>query len=209
MAVVVVGGHSRNVGKTSVVAGLIAALPAYNWTAFKVTQFGHGRCSLNGRPCQCETADHSWAITEEQSFAGESDSSRFLVAGAQHSYWVRTAQGQLEKALPAIQRRIGEAENAILESNSILKFIQPDLYLTVLDPATEDFKASAHQFLSRADAIILHGGNNVHARWAAVSLEQKNSAAQVFRISPPPYLSDDVVQFVETRLQSIFAARLP
>ena len=209
MAVVVVGGHSRSVGKTSVVAGLIAALPAYNWTAFKVTQFGHGRCSLNGRPCQCATADHSWAITEEKSFSGESDSSRFLVAGAQRSYWVRTAQGELAKAVPAIQRRIREAENAILESNSILKFIQPDLYLTVLDPATEDFKASAHQFLSRADGVILHGDGDRKPRWADVSLQSKNSSAQVFRIAPPPYVSDELVEFVEARLQSISATRVP
>ena len=208
MAVVVVGGHSRSVGKTSVVAGLIAALPTYNWTAFKVTQFGHGRCSLNGRPCQCETADHSWAITEEKSFSGESDSSRFLVAGAQHSYWVRTAQGQLAKAVPAILRRINEAENVILESNSILKFIQPDLYLTVLDPATEDFKASAHQFLNRADAIILHDAER-DPRWAEVSLERENSAARVFRLNPPPYVNDEVVDFVEARLQSVSAARQP
>ncbi|HUK46240.1 MAG TPA: hypothetical protein VLW06_01565 [Terriglobales bacterium] len=208
MAIVVVGGHSRSVGKTSVVAGLIAALRAYNWTAFKVTQFGHGRCSLNGRPCQCETADHSWAMTEEKDGSGESDSSRFLVAGAKRSYWVRTAQGQLEKAVPAIQRRINEAENTILESNSILKFIQPDLYLTVLDPATEDFKASAHQFLSRADAIILHGSERT-PRWADVSLARENSAARLFRINPPPYVSDEVVDFVESRLQSLSAARLP
>src|SRR2546423_1586946 len=106
MAIVVIGGHSRNVGKTSVVAGLIAKLPAYNWTAFKLTQFGHGRCSLNGKPCQCETADHAWAITEEKDRAGKSDSSRFLVAGAKHAFWVRTAQGKLEKAMPGIRRRL-------------------------------------------------------------------------------------------------------
>jgi len=40
MAIVVVGGHSRSVGKTSVVAGLIAALREFNWTALKITQFG-------------------------------------------------------------------------------------------------------------------------------------------------------------------------
>ena len=71
MAIVVIGGHSRNVGKTSVVAGLIAKLPAYNWTAFKVTQFGHGRCSLNGRPCQCETADHAWASRKKKIHQGK------------------------------------------------------------------------------------------------------------------------------------------
>jgi len=29
MPILVIGGHSRSVGKTSVVAGLIAALPAF------------------------------------------------------------------------------------------------------------------------------------------------------------------------------------
>jgi molybdopterin-guanine dinucleotide biosynthesis protein len=48
MAIVVVGGHSRSVGKTSVVANLIARLPERHWTACKITQFGHGFCSANG-----------------------------------------------------------------------------------------------------------------------------------------------------------------
>ena len=48
MSLVVVGGHSRNIGETSVAAGLIAALPRYNWTAMKITQHGHGICSAAG-----------------------------------------------------------------------------------------------------------------------------------------------------------------
>ena len=201
MAIVVIGGHSRNVGKTSVVAGLIARLSAYNWTAFKLTQFGHGRCSLNGKPCQCETADHAWAITEEKDVSGKTDSSRFLIAGAKHSYWVRTAQGQLEKAMPAIQRRLNDAENAILESNSILKFIQPDVYISVLDPANEDFKNSAQQFLERADAVILHRSGTHEPRWAGISLRSAPDRP-VFVIDPPDYVNNEVVEFVEQRLKA-------
>ena len=66
MAIVVIGGHSRNIGKTSVVCALISALPARRWTAIKITQFGHGVCSANGEPCDCETADHTIAISEER-----------------------------------------------------------------------------------------------------------------------------------------------
>src|SRR6185437_4037471 len=148
MAIVVIGGHSRNVGKTSVVAGLIAKLPAYNWTAFKLTQFGHGRCSLNGKPCHCETADHAWAITEEKDTSGKTDSSRFLVSGAKHSFWVRTAQGKLQEAIPAIQRRLNDAENAILESNSILKFIQQMFISLCLIPPPKISKARPSNFLN-------------------------------------------------------------
>ena len=63
MSILVIGGHTRSVGKTSVVAGLIAALRDRHWTALKITQYGHGICSANGAPCDCATADHSWAVT--------------------------------------------------------------------------------------------------------------------------------------------------
>ena len=198
MAIVVVGGHSRNIGKTSVVAGLIAALPACNWTAFKITQFGHGRCSLNGEPCDCAPADRCWAMTEDKDRSGKSDSSRFLVAGAKRAFWVRTEQGRLHEAVPAIQRKIAEAENVIVESNSILQFVEPDLYITVLDPATEDFKMSAQKYLERANAVVLHG--NVDApRWREVKAEMFGRTP-VFQISPPKYVGEDLVAFTADRL---------
>jgi len=198
MAIVVVGGHSRNIGKTSVAAGLISALPAGNWTAFKITQFGHGRCSQNGKLCDCAPQDRCWAMTEEQDRSGKSDSSRFLIAGAKRAFWVRTEQGRLHEALPAIQRKIAEAENVILESNSILQFLQPDLYLTVLDPATEDFKASAQKYLERADGVVLHGKGDP-ARWREVNAEMFGETP-VFQIIPPNYVNEDLIAFTADRL---------
>ncbi len=200
MAIVVIGGHSRNVGKTSVVAGLIAALPEYHWTALKITQYGHGVCSANGEPCDCATNDHTWKITEEKDRSGESDTSRFLVAGAKPVWWVRTQQGRLAEALPTLRRHFAEAENVILESNSILKFIRPDLYLTVLDPATADFKKSAQEFLDRADAVILHDRKG-NAAWEQVSLKPVASRP-VFRIEPPPYVTPQIVEFVRASLST-------
>ena len=93
MAIVVVGGHSRSVGKTSVVAGLIAALREYHWTALKITQYGHGVCSADGKPCDCATDDHTWAVSEEKDRTGKSDTSRFLVAGATRAWWVAAPLG--------------------------------------------------------------------------------------------------------------------
>src|ERR1700758_4295981 len=113
MPIVVIGGHSRSVGKTSVVAGLIAALPTLHWPALKITQYGHGICSADGAPCDCATGDHSWAVTEERDRAGESDSSRFLVAGADHSWWVRTEQGRLAEAMPRVRAILASAQNTI------------------------------------------------------------------------------------------------
>jgi hypothetical protein len=200
MAVVVIGGHSRSVGKTSVVAGLIAALPEYNWTAMKITQYGHGVCSMNGEACHCATEDHTWAISEEKDRSGKSDTSRFLASGAARVWWVRTEQGRLADAVPTIRRRLAESKNAILESNSILKFVRPEIYVTVLDPTTADFKRSAQEFLDRADAVILHEMKATIPTWSGISLKPV-AGRPVFRIQPPDYVTEEIVRFVRQRMR--------
>ena len=139
-------------------------------------------------------------MTEERDRSGESDSSRFLVAGAVHSWWVRTQQGRLAEAMPRVRQILGAAENAIVESNSILRFLKPDLYLTVLDPQTTDFKSSAQTFLDRADAVLLHeSANSARPAWERVSLKPV-SDRPTFPIHPPQYVTPEVVEFVRKRL---------
>ncbi len=209
MPTLVIGGHTRTIGKTSVVAGLISALPEFHWTALKITQYGHGICSANGETCDCATAAHSWAVSEERSRSGDSDTSRFVVAGAAHSWWVRVRQGYLAEAMPRIRQILAGAENIIIESNSILRFLKPDLYLTVLDPANADFKTSAQIFLDRADAVILHGETNPGSpAWEHVSLAPVASCP-VFRILPPQYVTPEIVEFVRTRLKASSTAETP
>lgn len=201
MSLIVIGGHSRSVGKTSVAAGLISTLPEFQWTAFKITQYGHGICSANGEACDCATGDHSWSISEEKSRNGDSDTSRFLAAGAERVWWVRAEQGRLAEAMPKLRDRIAEAKHVILESNSVLKFIRPDLYLTVLDPSTADFKTSAQEFLDRADAVILHAING-NLAWDHVSLKPV-AGKPIFQIAPPRYVTPEIVNFVRARLHPV------
>jgi len=193
MAIVVVGGHSRNVGKTSVVAGLIAALPKCDWTAFKITQFGHAGHPAGHAPSE----EIPWRITQEYEGSGRSDTSRFLAAGARAAFLVETEEGRLHEAMPVIQEKLAESTNSIIESNSILEFLRPDLYLVVLDPAIKDFKSSAQRYFDRADAVLLHDGGI--PQWQAVA-PGVVAACPTFRISPPRYVGDDLIAFVSKRL---------
>ncbi len=202
MAVVVVGGHTRNIGKTSVVAGLIAALPEMRWTAFKITQFGHGVCSANGEPCDCETAEHTIAISEERDRTSGTDSSRYLAAGALRSLWVRTRVGQLAEAMPRVRQEIARAENAIIESNSVLRFLRPDVFVSVLDPETRDFKESARRYLDRADAVVVVGEGLVQPEWEGISLRLIERARK-FRGSAEKYCSRELVDFVRSRISTV------
>lgn len=204
MAVMVVGGHTRNVGKTSVVAGIIAALPEFEWTAAKITQFGHGVCSVSAEPCDCalNEHEHSWSLDEEFDRSGQTDTSRFLVAGAKRVLWVRTKVGMLAEAMPALRRELASAKNVILESNSVLRFLRPDLYLSVLDFENPDFKDSAREFLDRADAILLHAPvPGAVPRWDGVSLKLIEGKP-VLRITPPEYVTAEVVALVREWLSA-------
>jgi hypothetical protein len=202
MAIVVVGGHTRNIGKTSVVAGLIAALPGKNWTAIKITQFGHGVCSANGEPCDCETADHTIAISEERERSSGTDSSRYLAAGAARSFWVRTRQGQLSEAMPRVRALLAESENAIVESNSVLRFLQPDVSLSVLDPAVKDFKASALRYLDRVDALVVPSGAVFQEGWGGVSLRMIEGKRR-FEFVAPEYCTAELAEFMAERLGAL------
>lgn len=204
MAIVVVGGHTRNIGKTSVVAGLIAALPERNWTAVKITQFGHGVCSANGEPCDCVTADHTMAITEERQRDSGTDTARFLAAGAVRSLWVRTRQGELAEAMPRLRALMAQAAgDVIVESNSVLRFLRPDVFISVLDPSVQDFKASALRYLDRADALVVPVSADLLA-WPGVSPSLVGRMPH-FTSSPGEYCSAELVSFVAARLAAVHA----
>lgn len=202
MAIIVVGGHSRNVGKTSVVAGLIACLPHLRWTAIKITQYGHGFCTADGAPCDCVTDNHTLAFSEERDPASGTDTARYLHAGAARALWVRTRQGMLAQAMPRLRKELAAARNVILESNSVLQFLRPDLYLAVLDPATADFKSSARLYLDRADALLIRA-TALQPQWTGVSARLIDGKPQ-FAIGPGSptgeWMTDAVVEFVRARV---------
>jgi hypothetical protein len=207
MSLIVIGGHTRNVGKTSLMAGLISALPERNWTAVKISQYGHGVCSVNGKTCNCAVDEHPWAITQVYDRDGDSDTSRFLAAGAAKGLWVRCKQGRLEEAMPAFQQRITTDENVIIESNSVVGFVQPDVYLTVLDFSVADFKESARRYLDRADAVVLHdpaANGYKEPAWGQVSRAQL-AGKQIFYITPPPYITPEIVDFVRQKIGPVHA----
>ncbi len=134
--IVVVGGQCRKVGKTSVVVQLIRALPSAMWTALKVTT---------------HHAEQGWTLEKARAVSG--DSARYLIAGARESWYLRSSPHALADAMPAVQAIIDKSYNIVIESNSILDHLRPDLYLLVMDPSRPgDVKESALRHASLADA---------------------------------------------------------
>ena len=197
MKVIVVGGHTRNIGKTAVMAGLIRDLKSFAWTAVKITQYGHGIGSRDGEPWECAPTEHAFVLAEEANPRGPADTCRFL--GARRSLWLRVWEGQLAAALPTLSQALSDDEHVIIESNSILGFLKPAAYLVVLDRARRDFKTSARQFLMRADALVPVGAGPEVRTWPGLDsglLRRK----RVFPVSPPHYANPELCLFVQQRL---------
>ncbi|MCX6594684.1 MAG: hypothetical protein NTZ56_24490 [Acidobacteria bacterium] len=153
--IVVVGGNTRNIGKTTLVCDIIRALPQLNWTAVKITQYGHSACANEGGDCHCAPADPACPYAlDEQLAADSTDTGRYLDAGARHSFWLRTRAGLLAEGLSALRQLLQQAENVVLESNSIMQYLKPDLYLTVVDRTSGDFKLSAQKAITLADLQV-------------------------------------------------------
>jgi molybdopterin-guanine dinucleotide biosynthesis protein len=203
MKLVMVGGHTRNIGKTSVVEGVIRGTPEFNWTAVKITQFGHGICSVNGEACDCAVSEHQFSITEERHRDTRTDTARFLSAGAVRSLWVRTKQGELSTALPALRRQIEDDEFVIVESNSLRRFMNPAVYLQVLDTTNPDFKASSKLFFDLSDAYVLVSRPNAATVLAnSILLErevQKNKPC--FTVTEEDrFINKEIIEFVRSKL---------
>ena len=178
---------------------LIRRVRPPEWVAVKITQYGHGVCSIDGEPCYCDPGEHGFVLTEERERKGRGDTRRFLKGGARRSLWLRVRQGQLHRAIPVLMRSLSREEWVMVESNSILEHITPALYLFVLDPTKSDFKATARKYLERADALITIGpADSLHSRadMGASLLSNK----PIFQLAHPSEITEELINFVRQKL---------
>ena len=179
MAVVVVGGQTRGVGKTSVVCSLIAAMPEGAWTAVKVSAHRH----ITGVE-----------VLEEKSFGSGKDSARYLAAGAVRSFYISVPEGGLWRAVPRLLDILAEGRNAVVESASGLAYLRPELALAVIDPKACEVKESLQLWSERFDAVITVGSAPLDG-----SLQELETKPR-FVVRPPEYGSKELNVFVRNAL---------
>jgi hypothetical protein len=185
MTTIVVGGHSRKVGKTSVTSGIIAAFPQCHWTAVKITSHQHAEAPAS-------------AICLETDPSGRSDTSRFLAAGATRALWVRAGADGLAPVVRQLLPEIQSDPFVIIESNRILQFIRPDLYILVLRYDVEDFKVSARDTLHRADAIVAINHRSAPAIWNGLEIP---SDIPLFKTDDFQSIPEGLINLIRSRLR--------
>ncbi len=181
MPVIVVGGSNKSVGKTSLICGIIAAFPGFRWIVVKVTSHNYGAIG------------HVWeepapgALEEGQ----ETDTARFLAAGAQRALLVSASESTLP--LHEMETALAGERNVIFESNRITEEIRPDIRLAIMSGSETGFKLSFFPFLSTADAVIAPPG-------AEIVLPDAVARIPVFRLESPNEISPELLEWLRNRL---------
>ncbi len=147
-------------------------------------------------------------LSEERDREGHGDTSLYLAAGARRALWLRARGGSLARALPGLLEALEGDEHVIVESNSVLGFLKPALYLLVLDESRGDFKASARQFLERADALVTLRPDLKPRAWSGIS-PQLPEDKPVFPVPVVERSNSALCRFVRERLASVGVQERP
>lgn len=149
MALIVVGGQTKHVGKTTLVCEIIRHFVSAHWTAAKITSHSH-----EPQECASVASGSGWTIWEQSASDLQTDTTRYLEAGAVRSLLVSAESESLSSACAALKVEISGNENAIVESTGGAELLASDLFLLVVNPGTEEIKASANEQLARAHALV-------------------------------------------------------
>jgi hypothetical protein len=145
MAIIVVGGGGRGAGKTALICGIVRALAEIPWTAIKVTTHEHGKAT---------------PIWEETVAGDESDTARYLAAGARRALLVTASEDALGPIVQQVLRECLPPAGAIIESNSVLRCLRPDLCLAAASSLKGEHKPSYELVQQRMDAVVELAGHD-------------------------------------------------
>jgi hypothetical protein len=161
MAIIVVGGGGRGAGKTALVCGLMRGLPEIPWTAVKITTHEHGQ-------------DKTTPIWEETAPGQGTDTARYLAAGARRALLVTAGEDALGPIVEQILQEHSRASGVInvgakkvgakkagatragiiIESNSVLRHLSPDVCLCAATSPWAEQKASFDLLMEHVDATV-------------------------------------------------------
>ena len=177
MAVIVVCGGGKDVGKTALVCGLIAGLKEFGWTGVKVTSHSYGK----------------FEAVWEESLAGQgTDTGRYLAAGARRALLVSAGDDELGAVVEGLMAELGPEAHWIFESNRVLRHLRPDVCLAVQGELTEEVKPSFLDFAHPIDA------------WVGVAEQDGRAAGEklTFQLAALERISPEMLAWVRERLDA-------
>ncbi|HAH20115.1 MAG: hypothetical protein A2Y00_01300 [Omnitrophica WOR_2 bacterium GWF2_43_52] len=156
MKIVIVSGSHSGVGKTKVAEVLLRLLEG--WSALKVTVTHRGRECPVRKESDCHTCDElkdDFSIIDNKKIIEikGKDTARLKEAGARKVLWLKARPHALREGLRKAIPLFKMAKGLIIESNSALKYIKPDVAILVKNKNSL-LKPSAKKILNKIDLVV-------------------------------------------------------
>ncbi len=160
-SMLLVGSTTKKTGKTRLACDIIRLFcKTKEITAIKITPADEPSLSQD-----------DFSLTEEKNTTADTDSSRFLRAGAKKAFWLKVKKDSLQKGFDSVLKLISVDSIVVCESTSLRKIIEPGLFLIVKRNNETDLKPSAADVSQFADRIVNFDGENFNINLDEIKLE--------------------------------------
>jgi len=146
---IMIGGSSKNSGKTTLIRTLIEHFSDLPIIAVKAVLYDDEGDFKRHYP---EYKDRDFFAIREHK-AVDKDSGRFFSSGADQAWFLAAHTTGEAKLLTHLHSICETRQPVILESNILRKFIQPKYYVMIVNPE-KPIKDSAQQFMHLADEVL-------------------------------------------------------
>ena len=150
---VMIGGNSRNAGKTTLAGKIIKKLAVnHQVIALKVTSIRPGESEMHG--------DHSaelnsgFSILEELNSDSHKDTSAMLRAGASKVFYIRTIDECMEPAILQFLSDYNINQPIVCESRSLRRIVNPGLFIMMIRNNAEGKPKDIFSYISHADHVF-------------------------------------------------------
>jgi len=153
--IVAISGFSSNVGKTTLVCELLRRLPG--WEAIKLTRGHYRSCGRDPAGCCVSDLLRDEPVIRsgrEANYQTGKDTAHFWDAGASNVHWVIVKDGQVRRGIKEALARV-ETGGVIIEGNSFLDYLTPDLAVMCARADGGKVKPSARRALMKSDLLYL------------------------------------------------------
>jgi hypothetical protein len=154
----IIGGESRNVGKTELICRLIERVSlTTDLITLKISGLDPGNKNKHGSH---GPLPEKYQLIEESSRNGIKDSSRMLVAGAGRAFYLRTKDEFLAEAMESFFGVVDRQSVLICESITLRKIFKPGLFVIVKGDREDRTKNSLSEVLPLVDLTFISDGSS-------------------------------------------------
>lgn len=139
-----IGGAHSSAGKTTYATSLLEKLKG--WGAIKYTKTA----------LYCSITDDLNILAKK-----DKDTGRLLDSGAERVLWVQSPPDEIADILPMAVERLSDLKGIIVEGNSAIEFLKPDIIIFIFGDDSSRIKESAKRILKIADAVVYRGSDEL------------------------------------------------